>query len=108
MTDETHLFFLFSSEANYNELAEKGNQARNLPDNAGTKRWIALWENTFLDPQTSSSRLYCIKKSNVLESDNFTLKGIKQIDLETYLARLQWEPPVEEDLEMIDELELVE
>lgn len=27
---------------------------------------------------------------------------------ETYLQRLRWEPPIEEDLEMIDELELVE
>ena len=33
---------------------------------------------------------------------------VKEIDLETYLARLQWEPPIEDDLEMIDELELVE
>lgn len=108
MNDATHRFFLFSKEESYNELSQKGNQARSLPDNAGTERWIAPWQDTFLDPQTNSSRLYCIKKSGVLESDDFTLKGIEEINLETYLARLQWQPPVEDDLEMIDELELVE
>jgi len=25
---------------------------------------------------------------------------------ETYLQRLRWEPPIEEDLELLDELEL--
>jgi hypothetical protein len=34
------------------------------------------------------------------------LEGIEEIDLETYLQRLQWEPPIEEDLEALDELEL--
>jgi hypothetical protein len=42
-----------------------------------------------------------------LPTDRFDLDGIEEINLKTYLARLQWEPPVEDDLEMIDELELV-
>ena len=108
MNDQTHRFFLFSSEESYNELAEKGNQARSLPDNAGTERWIASYQDTFLDPQTNSSRLYCIKKSGVLPSDKFDLEGIEEIDLETYLQRLSWEPPIEEDLEMLDELEILD
>lgn len=110
MTDETHLFFRFSGlhQASYDELTEKGNEARNLPNNEGTERWLATWEKLFLDPETSTDRLYCIKKSGVLPTDDFNLDGIEEINLETYLARLQWEPPVEDDLEMIDELELVE
>jgi len=107
MKDETHRFFRFSNEASYEQLTAAGNTARSLPDGNGTDRWLALWDNTFLDPETNSSRLYCIKKSGILESDDFTLPGIEEINLETYLARLQWEPPVEDDLEMIDELELV-
>ena len=108
MNDATHKFFLFSSEESYNELAEKGNQARSLPDNAGTERWIASYQDTFLDPQTNSSRLYCIKKSGVLPTDQFNLEGIEEINLETYLQCLQWEPPIEDDLEMLDELEILD
>ena len=110
MTDETHRFFLFSGnhEASYDELAEKGNQARNLPDGEGTERWLAPWEKLFLDPQTSTDKLYCVKRSGILETDDFDLEGIEEINLETYLQRLSWEPPVEEDLEMLDELELID
>jgi hypothetical protein len=108
MTDETHRFFRFSNEASYEQLTAAGNTARNLPDDNGTERWLALWDNTFLDPETNSDRLYCVKKSRVLPTDQFDLEGIEEINLETYLQRLQWEPPVEDDLEMIDELELVE
>lgn len=110
MTDETHRFFLFSGnhQASYDQLTEKGNEARNLPDGEGTERWLATWEKLFLDPETNSDRLYCVKKALILPTDNFDLEGIEEIDLETYLQRLSWEPPIEEDLEMIDELELVE
>ena len=108
MTDETHLFFRFSSQDSYEQLTAAGNTARNLPDDNGTERWLALWDNTFLDPETNSDRLYCVKKSGVLPSDDFDLEGIEEINLETYLQRLSWEPPVEEDLEMADELELLE
>ena len=108
MTDETHRFFRFSNEASYEQLTAAGNTARSLPDDNGTERWLALWDNTFLDPETNSDRLYCVKKSGVLPSDDFDLEGIEEINLETYLQRLSWEPPVEEDLEMADELELLE
>ena len=107
MNDQTHRFFIFSIEENYNALLNRGNEARDFPSET-TERWIANWEDTFLDPETSTSRLYCIKKSGILDSDIFEMDGVEEIDLETYLARLQWQPPVEDDLEMIDELELVE
>jgi hypothetical protein len=107
MNDETHRFFRFSNEASYDTLTSAGNTARNLPDEQ-SERWLALWDNTFLDPETNSDRLYCVKRSGILESDNFELEGIEEINLETYLQRLRWEPPVEEDLEMEDELELID
>ena len=105
MTDETHRFFRFSNEQSYDQLTAAGNAARNLPDGSGTDRWLALWADTFLDPETNSDRLYCIKRSGILESDDFDRDGIEELNLETYLERLQWEPPVEEDLEMADELD---
>ena len=104
MTNETHRFFRFSNEASYETLTTAGNEARSLPDGNGTDRWLALWSDTFLDPATNSDRLYCIKRSGILESDDFELEGIEELTLETYLQRLQWEPPVEEDLEMMDEI----
>ena len=107
MTDETHRFFRFSNEASYEQLTAAGNTARNLPDEQ-SERWLALWDNTFLDPETNSDRLYCVKRIGILESDNFELEGIEEINLETYLQRLSWEPPIEEDLEMEDELELID
>ena len=107
MTDETHRFFRFSNEASYDTLTAAGNTSRNLPDEQ-SERWLALWDNTFLDPETNSDRLYCVKRSGILESDNFDLEGIEEINLETYLQRLSWEPPIEEDLELLDELELID
>jgi len=107
MTDETHLFFRFSSQDSYEQLTAAGNTARNLPDEQ-SERWLALWDNTFLDPETNSDRLYCVKKAGVLPSDDFDLEGIEEINLETYLQRLSWEPPIEEDLELLDELELID
>ena len=108
MNDQTHLFFRFSSQDSYETLTTAGNEARGLPDGEGTERWLALWDKTFLDPETNSDRLCCVKKSMVLPSDNFDLEGIEEINLETYLQRLQWEPPIEEDLELLDELELID
>lgn len=105
MTDETHRFFRFSSQDSYEQLTTAGNTARSLPDGNGTERWLALWADLFLDPETGTDRLYCVKKSGILESDNFELDGIEEIDLDTYLQRLRWEPPIEEDLEAIDELD---
>jgi hypothetical protein len=106
MTDETHRFFRFSSQDSYETLTTAGNEARSLPDGDGTERWLALWDNTFLDPETNSDRLYCVKRSGILETDDFDLEGIEEINLDTYLQRLRWEPPIEEDLELLDELEL--
>ena len=106
MNDETHRFFRFSNEASYDTLTAAGNTARNLPDGEGTERWLALWDKTFLDPETNSDRLYCVKRSGILETDDFDLEGIEEINLDTYLQRLRWEPPIEEDLELLDELEL--
>jgi hypothetical protein len=108
MTDETHRFFRFSNQASYEQLTAAGNEARGLPDGNGTDRWLALWDKTFLDPETNSDRLYCVKRSGILETDDFDLEGIEEINLETYLQRLRWEPPIEEDLEMEDELELLD
>jgi hypothetical protein len=108
MTDETHRFFRFSNQDSYEQLTAAGNTARSLPDDNGTERWLALWDKTFLDPETNSDRLYCVKRSGILESDNFDLEGIEEIDLDTYLQRLRWEPPIEEDLELLDELELID
>ena len=106
MTDETHRFFRFSNEQSYEQLTASGNEARGLPDGDGTERWLAVWADLFLDPETNSDRLYCVKRSGILETDDFDLDGIEEINLETYLQRLQWEPPIEEDLEALDELEL--
>jgi len=108
MIDETHRFFRFSNQDSYEQLTAAGNTARSLPDGDGTDRWLALWDKTFLDPETNSDRLYCVKRAGILDSDDFTLDGIEEINLETYLQRLRWEPPIEEDLEMEDELELLD
>jgi hypothetical protein len=108
MNDETHRFFRFSNEQSYDQLSAAGNAARNLPDDNGTERWLALWSDLFLDPQTNSDKLYCIKRWLILDSDDFDRDGIEEITLDSYLERLHWEPPVEEDLEGADELEFVE
>ena len=108
MNDETHRFFRFSNETSYDQLTTAGNEARSLPDDNGTTRWLALWSDLFLDPQTNSDKLYCIKRSLILDSDDFSLEGIEELTLNSYLERLHWEPPVEEDLEMSDELELID
>ena len=107
MNDQTHLFLRLSSQDSYEQLTAAGNTARNLPEEQ-SKRWLALWDKTFLDPETNSDRLYCVKRSGILESDDFDLEGIEEIDLDTYLQRLRWEPPIEEDLELLDELELID
>ena len=108
MTDETHRFFRFSIEASYDQLTAAGNEARSLPDDNGTERWLALWDDLFLDPETSTDKLYCIKRSLILDTDDFSLEGIEELTLNSYLERLHWEPPFEEDLEMADELELID
>jgi len=105
MNDETHRFFRFSNEQSYEQLTASGNEARGLPDGDGTERWLAVWADLFLDPETGTDRLYCVKKSGILPTDDFELEGIEEINLDTYLQRLRWEPPIEEDLEALDELD---
>ena len=56
MNDATHRFFRFSNEQSYEQLTASGNEARGLPDGDGTERWLALWDKTFLDPETNSER----------------------------------------------------
>ena len=107
MTDETHRFFRFSNQASYEQLTAAGDAARNLPDEQ-SERWLATWEKLFLDPETGVDKLYCVKKALILPTDDFDLDGIEEIDLKTYLQRLSWEPPIEEDLEMLDELEILD
>ena len=105
MTDETHRFFRFSNEQSYDQLTAAGNEARSLPDDNGTERWLALWSDLFLDPETSTDKLYCIKRSLILDTDDFDRDGIEELTLETYLERLHWEEPVvvEEPEELIIE-----
>ena len=107
MTDQTHRFFRFSNRESYEALTAAGNAARNFPDDQ-SERWLATWEKLFLDPETGAQKLYCVKKELILPTDDFTLDGIEEIDLDTYLQRLSWEPPIEEDLEMLDELEILD
>jgi hypothetical protein len=107
MNDETHRFFRFSNEQSYDQLTAAGNAARNLPDGNGTAQVAcALWSDTFLRPRDQlADKLYCIKRSLILDTDDFDRDGIEELNLESYLERLHWEPPVEEDLEMADELD---
>ena len=107
MTDETHRFFRFSNRESYEQLTDAGDAARNFPDEQ-SERWLATWEKLFLDPETGTDKLYCVKKELILPTDTFDLEGIEEIDLDTYLQRLRWEPPIEEDLEMLDELEILD
>jgi hypothetical protein len=86
MNDETHRFFRFSNEQSYDQLTAAGNAARNLPDGNGTDRWLALWSDTFLDPETNSDRLYCVKRSGILESDDFDRDGIEELTLRATLS----------------------
>jgi hypothetical protein len=99
MNDETHRFFRFSNEQSYETLTASGNTARGLPDGDGTERWLALWDDLFLDPETNSDKLYCVKRSLILDSDDFDREGIEELTLETYLERLHWEEPIEEPLD---------
>jgi hypothetical protein len=107
MTDETHRFYRFSNKSTYEALTTASDAARGFPNDTA-QRWLPVWDELFVDPETTTDRLYCIKRRNILDTDDFTGEGILEIDLETYLERLHWEEPVEEDLEMIDDLQIDE
>ena len=107
MTDETHRFYRFSNQTSYEALTTASDAARGFPNDTA-QRWLPTWDELFVDPETTTDRLYCIKRRNIIDSDDFSGEGILEIDLETYLERLHWEEPVEEDLEMIDDLQIDE
>ena len=107
MTDETHRFYRFSNQTSYEALTAASDAARGFPNDTA-ERWLPTWDELFVDPETTTDRLYCIKRRNIIDSDDFSGEGILEIDLDTYLERLHWEAPVEEDLEMIDDLQLEE
>ena len=107
MTDETHRFYRFSNQTSYEALTTASDAARGFPNDTA-QRWLPVWDELFVDPETTTDRLYCIKRRNIIDTDDFSGEGILEIDLETYLERLHWEEPVEEDLEMIDDLQIDE
>jgi len=107
MTDDTHRFYRFSNQTSYEALTAASDAARGFPNDTA-ERWLPTWDELFVDPETTTDRLYCIKRRNILDTDDFSGEGITEIDLETYLERLHWEEPMEEDLEMIDDLQLEE
>ena len=103
MPDETHRFYRFSNQTSYEALTAASDAARGFPNDTA-ERWLPVWDELFVDPETQTDRLYCIKRRNIIDSDDFTGEGITEIDLETYLERLHWEePPVEPEEELIDE-----
>ena len=103
MTDDTHRFYRFSNQPAYEALTAASDAARGFPNDTA-QRWLPTWDELFVDPETQTDRLYCIKRRNILDTDDFSGEGITEIDLETYLERLHWEePPVEPEEELIDE-----
>jgi hypothetical protein len=107
MNNDTHRFYRFSNQTSYEALTAASDAARGFPNDTA-ERWLPVWDELFVDPETTTDRLYCIKRRNIIDSDDFTGEGIIEINLETYLERLHWEEPVEEDLEMIDDLQIDE
>ena len=101
MTNETHRFFRFSNRTTYEALTAASDTARNYPDDT-TERWLPTWDELFVDPETQTDRLYCIKRKNILETDDFSGEGITEIDLDTYLERLHWGPMDETERELVD------
>jgi len=103
MNNTTHRFYRFSNQPAYEALTAASDAARGFPNDTA-QRWLPTWDELFVDPETNTERLYCIKRRNILDTDDFTGEGITEIDLETYLERLHWEePPVEPEEELIDQ-----
>ena len=107
MNNTTHRFYRFSNQSSYEALTAASDAARGFPNDTA-QRWLPTWDELFVDPETNTDRLYCIKRRNILDTDDFTGEGITEIDLETYLERLNCVEHVEEDFEMIDDLQLEE
>ena len=93
MTNKTHRFYRFSNQSTYEALTAASDAARGFPNDTA-QRWLPVWDELFVDPETQTDRLYCIKRRNIIDSDDFSGEGILEIDLETYLERLHWEEPV--------------
>jgi len=114
MTDETHRFFRIIDQTAYAGLCQHVDATRGYPDGNGTERGLPPWDRLFVDPEIPTTRLYCLDRWRFGDSDEGPLQSainadaVIELDLETFLARLHWEPPVEEDLEAIDELELTD
>ena len=109
MTDETHRFFQIKDQTSYESLCAYVDSTRGYPDGNGTERGLPLWEGLFIDPQTNTDKLYCLDKWRFKEGDEEPLQvaldagAIVEIDLDTYMQRLRWEPPiVEEDDELLE------
>jgi hypothetical protein len=93
MTDETHRFFWIKDRTTYVALCTHVDDSRGYPDGNGTER------------------LYCLDRWRFKEGDDEPLQAaldagvIVEIDLDTYMQRLRWEPPiVEEDLDEFDNI----
>ena len=109
MTDETHRFFQIKDQTSYESLCAYVDSTRGYPDGNGTERGLPLWEGLFIDPQTTTDKLYCLDKWRFKEGDEEPLQvaldagALVEIDLDTYMQRLRWEPPVvEEDDELLE------
>ena len=110
MTDETHRFFILKDRDTYEALCAHVDSTRGFPDGNGTERGLPLWDDLFIDPETTTDKIYCLDNWRFEEQDSAPLQAaldagvIKEIDLDTYMQRLRWEPPVveEDDYELPD------
>ena len=109
MTDETHRFFQIKDQTSYESLCAYVDSTRGYPDDLGTERGLPLWDGLFIDPETTTDKLYCLDKWRFKEGDEEPLQtaldagALVEIDLDTYMQRLRWEPPVvEEDDELLE------
>ena len=116
MTDETHRFFILKDRDTYEALCAHVDSTRGFPDGNGTERGLPLWDDLFIDPETTTDKIYCLDNWRFEEQDSAPLQAaldagvIVEIDLDTYMQRLRWEPPVveEDDYELDNILEFVE
>ena len=115
MTDETHRFFQIKDQTSYESLCAYVDSTRGYPDDLGTERGLPLWDGLFIDPETTTDKLYCLDKWRFKDGDEEPLQvaldagALVEIDLDTYMQRLRWEPPVvEEDDDELLEYEFTE
>ena len=58
MTDETHRFFQIKDQTSYESLCAYVDSTRGYPDGNGTERGLPLWDGLFIDPETTTDKLY--------------------------------------------------